>query len=82
MSIKVAQTLRKNAAARVETMKKRLATRLGNKKGKLLKSSILPNTFGYCLAGSERLPPNDGPMTEPIDQTRGMMEKALGCNSF
>lgn len=57
-------------------------TRLGRAKGKRSKKAMPPNRSGYCLAGSAKKPPKLGPTTDPMLQTRGMMEKAFGWSSF
>lgn len=43
---------------------------------------MLPKISGYCLAGWAKKPPKLGPTTEPSDQTKGMIEKALGWSSL
>ena len=43
---------------------------------------MLPKSFGSLLTGYTNAPPNAGPNIEPIVHTKGMIEKARGCNSF
>ena len=77
-----ALTLKNRTPVVRPTRKNKQATRLGNAKGNLLKSSKLPNTWGYFLAGFANAPPNAGPKMLPIVHTKGMILKALGWSSL
>jgi len=78
----VGLTLRNSNPVVKEMKKMQQAKRLGNAKGNFLKYSIFPNTLGYWSAGLAKKPPNAGPKTDPMLQTRGMREKAFGWSSF
>jgi hypothetical protein len=75
-------TLRKRKPVAIPIVKSPLATRFGNAKGNLRRNLLFPNSSGKFCAGLARNPPNEGPKIDPRLQTRGMIENALGCNSF
>lgn len=54
----------------------------GSAKGKLRKNLLFPKSPGKFCAGLAKNPPKDGPNIEPRLHTNGMIENALGCNSF
>jgi len=62
--------------------KSELATRFGRRKGNLIRSLLDPKSPGIFSAGLAKNPPNEGPKIDPRLQTSGMIENALGCNSF
>jgi len=64
------------------TRKRILMQRFGKAKGNRSRSLTLPKSFGSLLTGYTKAPPNAGPNIEPIVHTKGMIEKARGCNSF
>lgn len=75
-------TLKNRNPVEIPIMKRKLAIIFGNAKGKLRKNLLFPNSAGKFCAGRAKNPPNDGPKIDPRLHTKGIIEKALGCNSF
>jgi len=72
----------KRKPTRIPMAKKTAAMRLGSRNGNAVKSLLFSKRPGRLTAGLAKKPPNAGPRTEPMDQTRGMMEKARGWSTF
>jgi hypothetical protein len=73
-------TLRYSIPVMIPTMKSELATMFGRAKGYLARNLLPPKSAGQFSVGFAKKPPKDGPNIDPIDQTKGIMEKARGPN--
>lgn len=73
-------TLRYSIPVTMPTINSELATMLGRAKGYLARNLLPPNNPGQFSVGLAKNPPNDGPNIDPIDQTKGIIEKARGPN--
>jgi hypothetical protein len=82
MKDKMWLTWRKRIPVVMPRRNKTLDIMFGRTKGKAIRNLLPPKTADRFSAGLAKNPPNEGPKMEPRLQTKGMMEKALGCSSF